>query len=96
MALLDSTRPPAPRGFRRGALSILTVLVLAAASVGSWEPAHAQTTIDFPAPPPPRPKSKAAIERDQSGDKQMLVQAAEIDYDYANNRVSAVGNVQIY
>ena len=26
----------------------------------------------------------------------MLVQASEIDYDYANHRVSAVGNVQIY
>ena len=26
----------------------------------------------------------------------MLVQANEIDYDYANNRVAAVGNVQIY
>ncbi|MCW5693386.1 MAG: LPS-assembly protein LptD [Pseudolabrys sp.] len=97
MALLNSTRPPAPGRFRRGALSILTVLVLAAAScVGSWSPAHAQTTIEFPAPPPARAKSRAAIERDKSGDKQMLVQAAEIDYDYANNRVSAVGNVQIY
>ncbi|MCW5687295.1 MAG: LPS-assembly protein LptD [Pseudolabrys sp.] len=95
MALLDSTRPPAPRSFRRGALSILTVLVLAAVSVGSWKPAHAQT-INFPAPPPPRAKSQAAIERDKTGDKQMLVQADEIDYDYANSRVSAVGNVQIY
>ncbi|KQZ02518.1 organic solvent tolerance protein [Pseudolabrys sp. Root1462] len=64
--------------------------------MGSWSPAHAQTTIDFPPPPPPKAKSKAAIERDKSGDKQMLVQADEIDYDYANNRVSAVGNVQMY
>lgn len=98
MALLDSTRPPAPRRLRRGALSILTVLVLAAASVGSWTPAHAQVplTIEFPPAPPAKPKSKAAIERDKSGDKQMLVQADEIDYDYANSRVSAVGNVQIY
>ncbi|MBS0535604.1 MAG: LPS-assembly protein LptD [Proteobacteria bacterium] len=98
MALLDSTRPPAPGRCRRGALSILTVLVLAAASVASWTPpAHAQsTTLDFPPPPPPKPKSRAAIERDKSGDKQMLVQADEIDYDYTNNRVSAVGNVQLY
>jgi len=98
MALLDSTRPPAPGRLRRGALSILTVLVLAAASVAAWAPrAHAQAaTIDFPPPPPAKPKSKAAIEREKSGDKQMLVQADEIDYDYANSRVSAVGNVQIY
>ncbi|WP_082540779.1 LPS-assembly protein LptD [Pseudolabrys sp. Root1462] len=96
MALRFRTRPPAPRRFRRGAFSVLTVLVLAVAGMGSWSPAHAQTTIDFPPPPPPKAKSKAAIERDKSGDKQMLVQADEIDYDYANNRVSAVGNVQMY
>ena len=28
--------------------------------------------------------------------EQMLVRAAEINYDYTNERVSAVGNVQIY
>lgn len=30
------------------------------------------------------------------GDKQMMVQAAEVQYDHVNERVSAVGNVQIY
>jgi LPS-assembly protein len=30
------------------------------------------------------------------GDPQMLVRAAEINYDHANDRVAAVGNVQIY
>ena len=51
----------------------------------------------FPQSPPPRPKSKIAIERDKAGkQQQMLVKANEIDYDYANHRVSAVGNVQIY
>jgi len=50
----------------------------------------------FPTRPPPPPKSKIALEREKSGQKQMLVQANEIDYDYANNRVAAVGNVQIY
>src|SRR5262249_26746788 len=30
------------------------------------------------------------------GDAQMLVKADEIDYDYANDRTAAVGNVQIY
>src|SRR5262249_33732607 len=29
-------------------------------------------------------------------DNQMLVQAVEADYDYTNNRVAAVGNVQLY
>jgi LPS-assembly protein len=49
----------------------------------------------FPPRPGPPPKSKIAIERDK-GQKQMLVSAREIDYDYVNHRVSAVGNVQIY
>ena len=31
-----------------------------------------------------------------TGDKPMLVKANEIDYDHANDRVAAVGNVQIY
>ncbi len=35
---------------------------------------------------PPRPPS----------DGQMLVQAVEVDYDYNNSRVSAVGNVQMF
>ncbi|HEY5126610.1 MAG TPA: LPS-assembly protein LptD, partial [Bradyrhizobium sp.] len=33
---------------------------------------------------------------EKSGQKQMLVQATEINYDYSNNRIAAVGNVQIY
>ena len=52
--------------------------------------------LQFPQRPPPPKKSKIALEREKSGQKQMLVQANEINYDYANNRVAAVGNVQIY
>ena len=60
-------------------------------------PAFAQQIFSFPQSPPPRPKSKIAIEREKAGkQQQMLVKANEIDYDYANHRVSAVGNVQIY
>ena len=58
-------------------------------------PAPAQE-LRFPQRPPPPKKSKIALEREKSGQKQMLVQAKEINYDYANNRVAAVGNVQIY
>ncbi|HEY4140434.1 MAG TPA: LPS-assembly protein LptD [Pseudolabrys sp.] len=50
----------------------------------------------FPPAPPKPPKSKIAIDREKSGDKQMLVQAREINYDYNNHKVSAVGGVQIY
>jgi LPS-assembly protein len=54
-------------------------------------PAAAQAVLTFPQTPPPitQPPRPA-------GDDQMLLQAREIDYDYVNNRVSAVGNVQMY
>ena len=42
-------------------------------------------------PRPPRPKPPPA-----PNDSQMLVQATEVDYDYNNQRVSAVGNVQMF
>lgn len=42
-------------------------------------------------PQPPRPKPPPAA---QTG--QMLVQATEVNYDYNNSRVAAVGNVQIF
>src|ERR1700692_2595183 len=41
--------------------------------------------------PPPKPKPLPA-----ANDGQMLVQATEVDYDYNNSRVSAVGNVQMF
>src|SRR6185436_11190114 len=34
--------------------------------------------------------------RPDRGQEQMLVRAEEINYDYSNERVSAVGNVQLY
>ena len=42
-------------------------------------------------PRPPRPKPPPA-----PNNGQMLVQAIEVDYDYNNQRVSAVGNVQMF
>jgi LPS-assembly protein len=105
MAGLARTRPPEPRicargaallaAFCRGGLGRLAAaLVLATAGV-LLAPAPALTQqLSFPQAPPPLKKSKAAIKR--AGQKQMLVQAREIDYDYANHRVAAVGNVQIY
>jgi LPS-assembly protein len=52
-------------------------------------PAVAQGFTFNPLPPkPPRPP--------RANDGQMLVQAVEVDYDYNNSRVSAVGNVQLF
>jgi LPS-assembly protein len=57
------------------------------------EPAAAQAMnnlVRFP------PRTPAPTKPAQQSDAPMLVQAAEIRYDYTNNSVSAVGNVQIY
>ncbi|HSV22995.1 MAG TPA: LPS-assembly protein LptD, partial [Xanthobacteraceae bacterium] len=96
MAGLANARPPPPRPRRRGVAGVIAALaLLACGGAFTCAPVSAQD-FTFPPRPGPAPKSKIAIERDKSGQKQMLVQAREIDYDYVNHRVSAVGNVQIY
>jgi LPS-assembly protein len=55
-------------------------------------PAAAQQSYRYN-PLPPKPPKPA---RPQANDGQMLVQATEVNYDYNNSRVSAVGSVQIY
>jgi LPS-assembly protein len=69
---------------------------LAACGLIASTPATAQSGLSFPQKPPAPQKSPYAIARERSGEKQMLVQAREINYDYSNNRVAAVGSVQIY
>ncbi len=105
MAGLTRARPPMPRVRRRGAFAFAAALargqgrlaaVLALAAAGALiaaAPGLAQQ-LNFPQKPPPVQKSPAAVKR--AADKQMLVDAREIDYDYVNHRVAAVGNVQIY
>jgi LPS-assembly protein len=66
------------------ALGFAGVLGLAATT-----PASAQSFTFNPAPPRPKPPRPP-------NDGQMLVQAVEVDYDYNNSRVSAVGNVQMF
>jgi len=103
MTGLNGSRPPAPRLHSRRATRFVAVvsllvcggLIATGIAVIGPTPASAQDLV-FPQAPPPKPKSKIAIERDKSPQKQMLVQAREVDYDYTNHRVSAVGNVQIY
>jgi LPS-assembly protein len=89
-------RSPRPSGSRRRrGIAVACLLALAGGlvlAIGD-RPAHAQgNSLAFPGrpAPPARPPLRAGA------DKQMLVRADEIDYDYTNNRVSAVGNVQIY
>src|SRR5581483_10080592 len=59
--------------------------------------AYAQQFVTFPRRPPPPPRVGTFGTKTQtSGQQQMLVRADEVNYDYSNERVSAVGNVQIY
>jgi len=85
---------PGLRGGVRVGAVVLTVLIAFAASVYfAPERASAQTIntlLHFPPRPPPK-KPPA-----QPANAPMLVQATEIRYDYTNNTVAAVGNVQIY
>jgi LPS-assembly protein len=71
-------------------LPLLAALTIAGVvSVATTTPAAAQAFVYNPRPPRPTPPKVA-------NDNQMLVQANEVDYDYNNSRVSAVGNVQLF
>ncbi len=77
-----------------GARKPLLILVLALLVVGAFGLATASTASaqGFTYNPrPPRPVTPRP-----ANDGQMLVQATEVDYDYNNSRVSAVGNVQMF
>jgi LPS-assembly protein len=73
---------------RRPPVLILGLMLACALGICSSTPAHAQFSYNKgpTRTVPPRPPS----------DGQMLVQAVEVDYDYNNSRVSAVGNVQMF
>lgn len=80
------------RSAARGMPLLALVLALALAAVldvATTAPVAAQGFVYNPGPPK-RPKAPRA------NDNQMLVQAVEVDYDYNNSRVSAVGNVQLF
>src|SRR5436189_5398286 len=68
---------------------IFGFIVADALGVATTTPALAQGFTYNPRPPRPVPPRTA-------NDGQMLVQAVEVDYDYNNSRVSAVGNVQMF
>jgi len=71
-------------------LVLLSGFIFAGALDLAWvAPASAQTFTYNPRPPRPKPPPPP-------NDGQMLVQATEVDYDYNNQRVSAVGNVQMF
>jgi LPS-assembly protein len=75
----------------RGPIVALIVGLIGAGALGiaGSTPASAQGFTYNPIPVRPKPPKTAS-------DGQMLVQAIEVDYDYNNSRVSAVGNVQMF
>jgi LPS-assembly protein len=80
--------PRAGSRIMRGAAIVLAVMIgLLAEQV---TPSLAQI-LTFPLREKPTPRAVRAGAQDQ-----MLVRAQEINYDYTNERVSAVGNVQLY
>ena len=71
-------------------LMLISGFILAGAiELAQVSPASAQGFTYNPRPPRPKPPPAP-------NDGQMLVQAVEVDYDYNNQRVSAVGNVQMF
>src|SRR5262249_51988496 len=73
-------------------------IALACACLALLQPAAAQDSsfLTFQQQVRPKPPAGAKSLRNAPGDAQMLVKADEVDYDYTNHRVAAVGNVQIY
>jgi LPS-assembly protein len=67
----------------------LGLLLSVALDLATSPGAFAQSFTYNPRPPKP-------VTQRPANDGQMLVQANEVDYDYNNSRVSAVGNVQLF
>nr|WP_081434991.1 LPS-assembly protein LptD [Nitrobacter hamburgensis] len=71
------------------ATTALGLIIAVALDIVTITPAAAQSFTYNPRPAKPKPAPA-------HNDGQMLVQANEVDYDYNNSRVSAVGNVQLF
>ena len=92
-------RPDLRCRLRRSLGALATALALACACLALPQPAAAQDSssfLTFQQQIRPKPPAGAQSLRNAPGDAQMLVKADEVDYDYTNHRVAAVGNVQIY
>ena len=78
---------------RVGATALAALLILAGLGFPSDRVAAQEVSnpLHFPSRPTPPPRKPAP-----QSNAPMLVQATEIRYDYTNNSVAAVGNVQIY
>jgi LPS-assembly protein len=95
------TRRLMPRHWMRGAaVGALVATAVALGLLANASPGIAQKRSLVSFPPRPgqsaQPGSGLLDPSLKNTKEQMLVRANEVDYDYTNERVSAVGNVQIY
>ncbi len=79
---------------------VIAAAIFALGNVADVRPASAQQRqiVQFPARPKAPSKAGGLLSGapKKNANEQMLVRAEEINYDYTNERVAAVGNVQIY
>src|SRR5262249_36507353 len=90
-------RPELRRRVRHALAAPAVALALVCACLALPEPAAAQDMSFLTCRQQVRrtaPKGQSLL--NAPSDAQMLVKADEVDYDYTNHRVAAVGNVQIY
>jgi LPS-assembly protein len=94
MSWREAHRPIFPSGARVQAAALAALLAVILGIVVAPAPLSAQdveSVLHFARRPPPPPRKPPP-----PSNTPMLVQATEIRYDYTNNSVAAVGNVQIY
>ena len=82
-------RARAAAGWRHYFALAVALLMSGAVELATSPRALAQSFTYNPRPPKP-------VTQRPANDGQMLVQATEVDYDYNNSRVAAVGNVQLF
>jgi LPS-assembly protein len=83
---------------RAAAAGVLAVASIALASIATAPSAFAQrgSIVSFPQRPKPAQAGSGLLGAKKNQKDQMIVRATEMHYDYSNERVAAVGNVQIY
>jgi len=83
---------------RAAAVGTLALASIALLSIATAPSAFAQrgSIVSFPQRPKPAQSGNGLLGAKKNQKEQMMVRATEMLYDYSNERVSAVGNVQIY
>jgi LPS-assembly protein len=83
---------------RAAAVGVLALASIALVSIATAPSAFAQrgSIVSFPQRPKPAQAGSGLLGAKKNQKDQMMVRATEMHYDYTNERIAAVGNVQIY